>query len=220
MVESSRISIKSTHEGGKDVSTTHRPPLLWYSFLFRGWVDSSVIVRPEGLYQWKMLMSPSGIEPNCLNQLRHRVLKQSYLASRITVMGLSFPDVKQPGPGVGQRQGSRNGTAWHSPPPVVPSRHVVGFRASQILVYSLLTSAKSNNRQFPCHRFPKILPSHLLVPQHGSHVIITNYYGVYVNRFGLNFVTAKIHYQVRRRDIHCKVSYETLRKYAEFWNHW
>jgi hypothetical protein len=43
----------------------------------RGWVDNSDIVRPEGLGQWKIPTTPSGIEPatfrlvvQCFNQMR------------------------------------------------------------------------------------------------------------------------------------------------------
>jgi len=81
----SQTSRQSTHEGGKDVSPTHRSPLAprkysRYSFLLEVEFAPRAIVRPEGLCQWKIPLTPSGIEgatlrlvAQFLNQLRHCV---------------------------------------------------------------------------------------------------------------------------------------------------
>jgi hypothetical protein len=63
----SQISRQPAHESGKVVRPTHRPTLPQELFLVltfvRGWVDPRIIVRPEGLCQWKIPVTPSGIEP-------------------------------------------------------------------------------------------------------------------------------------------------------------
>ena len=64
----SQISRQSVHEGGKVVSPTHRPPLpprkySWYSFLLEAESTPGAIVRLEGLCQWKIPMTSSGIKP-------------------------------------------------------------------------------------------------------------------------------------------------------------
>jgi len=62
-----QISRQSAHEGGKVVSPTHRPALPQDIFLVlisvRGWVNPMSILWPEGLCQWKIPVTPSGIKP-------------------------------------------------------------------------------------------------------------------------------------------------------------
>jgi hypothetical protein len=118
----SQILRQLAHEGDKVFRPKHRPPLPQEIFLVlifvRGWVEPRAIVRPEGLCQWKIPMTPLGTEPatfrlvaQCLNQLRHRTLTyfvdggskylrnlSSYVslhaASRTKHVYLSSPSVK------------------------------------------------------------------------------------------------------------------------------
>jgi hypothetical protein len=93
-VRGSQISRQSAHEDGKVVCPTHRPPSLprkcsWYSFLLAA---DSTLLRPEGLCQWKIPMTSSGIEPatcwlvaQCFNQLRYAC---AYVPAENTGIGM------------------------------------------------------------------------------------------------------------------------------------
>jgi hypothetical protein len=82
----SQISRQSAHEGNKVVTSKHRPRLPPQKINLvlisvRDRVDPTTIVRPEGLCQWKIPITPSGIEPTTfqfvaqyLNHLLHHVL--------------------------------------------------------------------------------------------------------------------------------------------------
>ena len=93
----SQIPRLQGHEGYKFVNPRHRPPfsqeipLVLISVEVR--IDTRDIVRPEGLYQWKVPVTSSGIESStfrliaqCLSQLHHSV---TYLfgANTITTTG-------------------------------------------------------------------------------------------------------------------------------------
>jgi hypothetical protein len=75
-----QIAKQSAHEVGKVVRPTHRPPLppptpeIFLVFIsVRSCVDHRAIVRPKGLCQWKIPMTPSGIEPATF-----RLMEQCY----------------------------------------------------------------------------------------------------------------------------------------------
>jgi hypothetical protein len=59
----SQISRLSAHKSANVVNPTHRPPLPPQEIFLvlisvRVWVDPRAIVRPEGLSQWKILITP------------------------------------------------------------------------------------------------------------------------------------------------------------------
>ena len=61
------FSWQSAHEGGTFASLRHRPPLSPQEIFLvhisvRVWVDPRAILRPEGLSQWKIPMTPQEIE--------------------------------------------------------------------------------------------------------------------------------------------------------------
>jgi hypothetical protein len=68
----SQILRQSTHEFGKVVSPTHRPPLpqeiLLVLISIRGWVGPRAIMRPKGTYQFKKSSDTIGNRTHTLPQ--------------------------------------------------------------------------------------------------------------------------------------------------------
>ena len=87
-VEGPTIYRQSAYEGGNVVCPAHRPLLPQETSLVlissRGWVDPRAILRPEGLCQRKVPITPIWsrtptfrLVAQCLIQLRHRVTPSS-----------------------------------------------------------------------------------------------------------------------------------------------
>jgi hypothetical protein len=86
-----QISRQSAHEVSKVVRFTHWPSLPSTSGCIsgtRGWVDPRNIVRPKGLSQWNIPMTPSRFEAaafclvsQCFSQLRHCLPLLLYIGS-------------------------------------------------------------------------------------------------------------------------------------------
>jgi hypothetical protein len=101
----SQILRHSAHEGGKVDSPTHQTSLPQEIFLVlisvRGWVDPMTIVLQEGLCQWKIPMTPSGIDPatfefvaQCLNHYTTACPRKKGQSKHKQTVGILFWEVE------------------------------------------------------------------------------------------------------------------------------
>ena len=74
---SSYILRQSAHKGGQAVSRTHWPHLppppenILVLISVTGWANPRAVAQPEGLWQWKIPVTPSGIEPATFGPVAH-----------------------------------------------------------------------------------------------------------------------------------------------------
>jgi hypothetical protein len=137
--EAPRISRHPVREDGRVVSPTHRLllppqkiPLILISV--RAWVQPGAIVQPEGSSQWKIPMTPSGIElatfrivAQRLDQLRHRTFCINTRLLHVAVQGwIVLCCIRQiPSSKVGLLTGCIDCLmAFHNPPMQMQWKHV------------------------------------------------------------------------------------------------
>jgi hypothetical protein len=142
-----RISIKSSHGGGKVVSFTHRTPLLAHEiflvlFFFRVGVDPRTIVRPEGLRQRKNPSDPIGNRSRNLPVCSTALQPTAPRVPQIWAQNIKYQDVGMYSRELQTRERSRR-------------KHLIGISVS--FLYRISQLCKSY-LVLPRFRITKVIP--------------------------------------------------------------